>query len=108
MVIKSIAILSFLGLILIGCEEAPNPADNPNYKARSGEKIYKERCTACHGGDGKLGGAGAKDLSVSKMDSAAIANIIKNGKNGMPRQGKYIYNDEEMSNTVQYVKSLRK
>ena len=108
MVIKSITILLFLGLTLVGCEEPPNPSENPDYKSRSGEKIYKERCTTCHGADGKLGDSGAKDLSVSKMDSGAIAKIIKNGKNGMPRQGKYIYNDEEMSNTVQYVKSLRK
>lgn len=105
---RLIAILSFFGLMLIGCEETPSPAENPDYISRSGEKIYKERCTSCHGEDGKLGDAGAKDLSVSKMDSMAIADIIKNGKNGMPRQGKYIYNDEEMSNTVQYVKSLRK
>ena len=108
MVIKSITILSFLGLMLVGCEEPPNPADDPDYKSRTGKTIYKERCTTCHGGDGKLGDSGAKDLSVSKIDSAAIANIIENGKNGMPRLGKYIYNDEEMGNTVQYVKSLRK
>jgi len=96
MVIKSITILSFLGLMLVGCEEPPNPADDPDYKSRTGKTI------------GKLGDSGAKDLSVSKIDSAAIANIIENGKNGMPRLGKYIYNDEEMGNTVQYVKSLRK
>ncbi|NRA13671.1 MAG: cytochrome c [Crocinitomicaceae bacterium] len=107
MVLKLIALFSFLALVLIGCTETPNPADDPNYKSRPGKKIYKERCISCHGSDGKLCDSGAKDLSRSKMDSVSIVDIITDGKNGMPRQGRYIFNDEEMSNTVQYVKSLR-
>ena len=108
MVIRSITVISFLALVLVGCTETPNPADDPDYKSRSGKKIYKEKCISCHGNDGKLGDSGAKDLSRSKMDSVSIVDIINDGKNGMPRLGKYIYNDEEMGNTVQYVKSLRK
>lgn len=95
-------------IVLIGCSN-PNPAENdPNYKARSGKVIYTERCISCHGNDGKLNSGGAKDLSKSSIGINEISTIIKNGKNGMPRQGNFIYNDEEMLNLVDFVKSLRK
>lgn len=51
--------------------------------AISGKEIFEEKCSLCHGNDGKLGMAGAKDLSVSMMDHAGIVEIITNGKNGM-------------------------
>ena len=51
--------------------------------AISGKEIFEEKCSLCHGNDGKLGMAGAKDLSVSMLDHAGIVEIITNGKNGM-------------------------
>jgi mono/diheme cytochrome c family protein len=46
-------------------------------------------CYKCHGGDGKGAFIHGPDLSshVPKMDDAAIANIIKNGKGHMPAFG---------------------
>lgn len=108
MVLRIVTLLSLLALVLVSCEE-PNPAtDNPNYKDREGKLIYNENCLQCHGKDGEMGGSGAKDLSISKLKSKGIADIVKNGKNGMPRLGDKIYTEGEMSNVVKYVKALRK
>ncbi len=49
-----------------------------------GAELYKINCATCHGGDGKLGLSGAKDLTVTEMDEASIKNIILNGKGMMP------------------------
>ena len=51
--------------------------------AINGKEIFEEKCTLCHGGDGKLGMSGAKDLSVTTLNHQAIVDIITNGKNTM-------------------------
>jgi cytochrome c6 len=100
-----------IALLLVACGETPeehtfNPPED--YQSRSGQTIYQKHCVACHGEDGKLGSGGAKDLTVSKMDSIDIVSIIRNGKNGMSRQIQYFKSDEEIENTIDYLKSLRK
>ena len=91
-----------------GMEESGESNPPEDYKSRSGKTMYQNFCTACHGDDGKLGSAGAKDFTKSNMDSTQIVEILKNGKNGMPRQIQYFKSDEEVSNTVEYLMSLRK
>ena len=49
----------------------------------SGKQIYEEKCTLCHGGDGKMGLSGAKDLSVTQLDHVGIVTIVTEGKNTM-------------------------
>lgn len=51
--------------------------------AISGKEIFEEKCSLCHGGDGKLGMAGAKDLSLTALNHESIVEIITNGKNAM-------------------------
>lgn len=51
--------------------------------AVSGKEIFEDKCSLCHGDNGKLGLNGAKDLSVTKLDHKGIADIIAQGKNGM-------------------------
>jgi cytochrome c6 len=65
------------------------------------------RCASCHGEDGKLGIAGAKDLSISKLTNSEITSIIYNGKNGMPSFGG-AFTEEQLKALVPIVKSLRK
>lgn len=102
--------LLFIALLVTACgDSAKSEFDTPEgYKSRSGKVIYQKHCVSCHGSDGKLGAAGARDLTSSKMDSLAIVDIIRNGKNAMPRQIQYIETEEELANTVNYIKSLRK
>lgn len=49
----------------------------------SGKQIYEEKCMLCHGGDGKLGMSGAKNLAVTQLDHAGIVTIVAEGKNTM-------------------------
>lgn len=97
--------------LIVSCKsnEERQPFDPPEgYKSRSGAVIYKKKCAICHGDDGKKGVGGAKDLTLSTMDSAAIVNILENGKNGMPQQIQHFKSDEEVENMVEYLKSMRK
>lgn len=51
----------------------------------NGKQIYLDNCALCHGVDGKLGAAGAADLSQSQLDSTGIANVILQGKGNMKK-----------------------
>ena len=42
--------------------------------------LYTDNCAICHGGDGKLGMAGAADLSKTVADKNSIQQTILNGK----------------------------
>lgn len=93
-----IAILFFIN----SCSEQSTsnaPAD--------GKTIYSQQCSICHGDDGRLGAAGAKDLSVSTMDLNERISIIKQGKNGMPALQGMISNNE-INNVAEFIATLRK
>jgi mono/diheme cytochrome c family protein len=49
----------------------------------NGKEIFNDKCSLCHGTDGKLGMSGAKDLSVTQLPHEGIVEIITNGKNTM-------------------------
>lgn len=68
--------------------------------ATDGKSLYQNACVACHGSDGKLGLAGAKDLTASAMEVDAIKEIIRNGKGMMPPAQ---LNDEQASAIAEYV-----
>ena len=65
-----------------------------------GESLYKLNCVLCHGADGKLGQSGAKDLTLTNMDVAAIKEIILQGKGLMPAAA---VNDEQAKAIAEYV-----
>ncbi len=97
--------------LLAACDNAPKTTgfDPPEgYTPREGVLIYQRHCEMCHGPDGKMGAGGAKDLTVSTLDSAGIVNLLKHGKNGMPRQMQNLESEEELDNIIDHVKSLRK
>lgn len=72
--------------------------------AGDGRSLYESNCANCHGNDGKLGLAGAKDLSVTGLDVTGIKEIIVNGKGAMPPSQ---VNDEQAVAIADYVKSNR-
>lgn len=49
----------------------------------SARALYETNCSLCHGGDGKLGAAGAKDLSATAMNANGIVDVILHGKGNM-------------------------
>ncbi|MFO0357716.1 MAG: c-type cytochrome [Sphingobacteriaceae bacterium] len=65
-----------------------------------GKALYEANCNVCHGADGKLGMAGAKDLSASALDLAAMKEIILHGKGAMPAS---TLNEEQAQAVAEYV-----
>lgn len=92
-----------------GSDPKPTEFDPPEgYKARSGEVIYHKHCNLCHGPRGDEGTGGASNLRTSTMDSTAIANLLENGRNGMPKQMHNFESKEEVGNVIDYIKTMRK
>jgi mono/diheme cytochrome c family protein len=65
-----------------------------------GKKLYEANCVSCHGTDGKLGLAGAKDLSTSALSIAEMKEIILHGKGMMPAAS---VNEEQATAIADYV-----
>jgi mono/diheme cytochrome c family protein len=86
--------------------------------AKADEKsaaLYKQKCAACHGVDGKgetVTGKAMKvhsfaDPEVAKMSDDELAGAIEKGKGKMPAYGKSLKPDE-IKAMVAYVRGLAK
>lgn len=70
-----------------------------------GLAVYQRNCEMCHGGNGDAGIAGSKNLKITKFSGNEQVQIIKNGKNSMP---KFNYlNDKELNAVVSYIATLK-
>ena len=75
--------------------------------------LYKSKCQACHGADGKPSAAGekmgAKDFhapDVAKMSDADLVKVTKEGKGKMPKyDGKLT--DDQIKQLIKYIRSLK-
>jgi len=74
---------------------------------KNGESIYKAACVTCHGADGKLGVAGAKDLTMSLLSHAEKVAIIANGSGGM-EPFKDQLSEQQIEAVATYVDSMKK
>lgn len=72
----------------------------------AGKQIYEGTCINCHGADGKLGLAGAKDLSQTMLGLDAQKDIIMNGKNAMPANKNLTA--DQLQAVVEYIGTLKK
>ena len=70
-----------------------------------GKTVYMNSCINCHGADGKLGGSGAKDLSVTMLSPEAEKEIIRNGKNSMPANKDLTA--EQVDDVIKYISTLK-
>lgn len=82
---KLLATLSFFFIVVSFSLAYKSKAAKAGEKivAINGKEIFEEKCSLCHGNDGKLGLNGAKDLSVTQLSHEGILEIISNGKNTM-------------------------
>lgn len=103
--VKLIGIVLFFGLL--SCSEPTEKLKEETTKHVSGVKFYEQRCTVCHGNDGKLGVSEAKDLSKSTITEKQIKNYINRGQGSMPPFEHAIESDSTLTELVEYVKSLR-
>ncbi|MGL4596580.1 MAG: c-type cytochrome [Bacteroidia bacterium] len=98
---------AFAGLVaLLSCGGSETSTNN-TATTPDGAELYSDKCQVCHGSDGKLGASGALDLSVSKIDAATAAAVVKNGRGGMRAYGQEM-NAAETDAVVKYIMTLRK
>ena len=99
------------GVALSGCTFLITPAQAQT----GGEALYKTKCAACHGADGKgettVGKANkVRDLGsedVQKQSDGELAGIIGNGKGKMPAYSKSL-KPEQIKDLVAYIRTLKK
>jgi uncharacterized membrane protein SirB2 len=70
----------------------------------TGNALYKQYCTDCHGPNGDAGLSGAKNLRISELGPEEKKNIIQNGKGAMP--GFSQLSGEEMEAILLYTDSF--
>ncbi len=71
------------------------------------KSLYSAKCGICHGADGAMNYAGAKDLSISTLTREEVLAQVTYGKGTMPPM-KGQLNDEQIEAVADYCISLRK
>lgn len=78
--------------------------------AEDAAALYKSKCQACHGPDGKGSAAGqkmgAKPFSDLKSGDKELVEATKNGKGKMPAF-KDKLTDDQINDLVKYIKTLK-
>jgi cytochrome c6 len=107
---RSIIFIAVL-FAFVGCQETAQKTPNANTDVPStdniGAEIYKTKCAMCHGADGNLGIGGAKKLTESQLDLAALKTQITKGKGTMPPFEAQL-STEEIDAVADFVMGLRK
>ncbi len=95
----------FLIIVAFGlAQKAKNEKAGDKIIAVNGKEIFEEKCTLCHGSNGKLGMSGAKDLSATTLDHQNIVTIISEGKNTMASY-KAVLSPEQIEAVANYIES---
>ncbi|MBL0308513.1 MAG: c-type cytochrome [Bacteroidetes bacterium] len=71
-----------------------------------GQFIYGKSCVKCHGADGKMGGSGSKDLSLTTLTDDEKRVVIRQGRNAMP--GYKDLTDVQVESVIQYINTIKK
>jgi len=118
---KNIFILIAAGMVsvLISCGAEKSPFDkkpsgntetgtnnNQVKKIYTGQELYNDKCTACHGGDGNLGIGGAKKITASTLTQEQRVELITNGKKTMPAFKSQL-SEEEIKAVAEYTFTLK-
>jgi mono/diheme cytochrome c family protein len=108
---KALAAMSVMLIIYsYGVSEIKSPVfkktKQDNTALADGASIYNAKCSQCHGGDGKSGLSGAKDLTVSTLSFEEKRNVILHGKNAMMGY-KGQLTEEQVNAVTGYVEQLK-
>lgn len=70
-----------------------------------GLAVYQRNCQMCHGDNGDAGIAGSANLKITKLTTAQQVEILKKGKNSMP---KFNYlSDKELDAVLVYIGTFK-
>lgn len=103
LIINCLFLLYFL-LSTLACK-LEKKEDNP--AKPDGKALYLDRCTSCHGMDGRMGFGGAKDITKTLKSLDEIIQQVTNGKGAMAPY-KNILTPEEIFAVSEYALSLSK
>ena len=107
MVLIRVFLFSLIASIVVSCSTKNEHSEINQEEEINVKYIFTLKCALCHGADGKLGAAGAKDLSSSILSDIELKEILTNGKNGMPSFSSSL-SKEEQNEIIKFVKTLRK
>lgn len=85
-----------------------------NARAEDAGALYKTKCQACHGPDGKGDTPAGKKLGardfhapeVAKMSDTELFDLTKKGKEKMPAYDKKL-TDDQIKQLVKYIRELK-
>jgi mono/diheme cytochrome c family protein len=104
-----ISLISFF-VFLSSCESGgPKPPENagePITDPALVQRLYVAKCGICHGEDGSMQNAGAKDLTTSVLSREDVMNRILYGYGTMPPQ-KDILSKAQIDALTDYAMGLR-
>jgi uncharacterized membrane protein SirB2 len=106
---KAMAILSVIIFLFIYRMGETHSLTGMREKIRSNDaaQIFSQNCAMCHGADGRLGLNGAKDLSLSTLNTSEKESVIANGKGLMPKY-KGQLNEQQIKDLAQYIDGFKK
>ena len=113
---KSLTYLAILPLfIVLFVSNAPQRSQTPAAKAKEAKRVFKQKCTKCHGQDGAGSNygaiVGATNLTdpewQQRVDDKRLVNSIKHGRGQMPAFGEKLTEDQ-IASLVMYVRTLQK
>jgi cytochrome c6 len=106
---SAILLLLFAGLTLFAVSIV---RANPGPDSATSSATFRTKCAMCHGQDGSGSEVGKSmnvpDLrspAVKKLPAAQLAQVIANGKGGMP-SFKNSLSEEQIHSLVSYIRSL--
>jgi mono/diheme cytochrome c family protein len=102
-------------MIAIACVTGAISFAGPTAAKTGGEALYKTKCVACHGADGKGETAIGKanklrdfgSADVQKQSDDELGGIITSGKGKMPAYGKSL-KPEQVKDLVAYIRTFKK
>ena len=97
------------------CAGGPPNSQTSAPKAKDARKIFKQKCTKCHGQDGAGNNygqiIGATNLTdpewQQRVDDKRLVNSITHGRGQMPAFGEKL-TEEQITSLMLYVRTLRK
>jgi len=120
-VIRLSVILLLLGTLLIGYTVSKAVANRSqrsqvsSAKAKEAKRLFRQKCTKCHGQDG-AGSNYGQIIGVTnltdpewhqRVDDQRIINSIKHGRGQMPAAGEKL-TEEQITSLMLYVRTLKK